>query len=79
MNPTLDLPDQALASVLRQLRHDARGTQEDVAHRAGITVAALARIERGIANPKWTTVRRIISALNVSLADLIAAVEDAPV
>jgi predicted transcriptional regulator len=79
MNPTNDLPDQILARVLRQLRHDSGITQEDVAHQAGITVAALARIERGTTNPRWTTVRRIISALNASLDDLTAAVEDAPV
>ncbi len=79
MNPTHDSPDQTLARVLRQLRVDSRSTQEDVAHDAGITVAALARIERGTTNPKWTTVRRIVSALNISLTDLITAVENAAV
>jgi transcriptional regulator with XRE-family HTH domain len=78
MNPTHDSPDRTLASVLRQLRHDSGSTQEDVAHHAGITVAALARIERGTTNPKWTTVRCIAGALNVSLTDLIAAVENVP-
>ena len=79
MNPVHDPPDQILAGVLRQLRHDRGSTQEDVAHYAGITVAALARIERGTTNPRWTTVRRITSALDASLNDLVAAVEDAPV
>jgi transcriptional regulator with XRE-family HTH domain len=79
MNPTHDPPDQILARVLRQLRQDSGITQEDVAHEAGITVAALARIERGTTNPRWTTVRRIIGALNASLDDLISAVENAPV
>jgi predicted transcriptional regulator len=78
MSPTHDPPDPILARVLRQMRHDSGVTQEDVAHQAGITVAALARIERGTTNPRWTTVRRIISALNASLYDLITAVEDAP-
>jgi len=71
--------DQALACALRRLRQDSGSTQEDVAYNAGITVAALARIERGKTTPRWTTVRRIVSALNVSLAELVAAVEDAPV
>jgi transcriptional regulator with XRE-family HTH domain len=70
-------PDQTLAGALRQLRRDSGSTQEDVAHRAGMTVAALARIERGQANPRWTTVGRIAGALKISLADLIATVEDA--
>jgi predicted transcriptional regulator len=71
--------DQALAGALRQLRHDNGRTQEDVAYIAGITVAALARIERGTSNPRWTTVRCIIDALEISLADLAIAVENAPV
>lgn len=79
MNPsTHDSPDQTLASVLRQLRQDNGSSQEDLAHHAGITVASLARIERGQTNPKWTTLRRIVSALNVTLTDFMTAVENAP-
>jgi predicted transcriptional regulator len=75
---TQESTDHTLAFALRRLRRDRGSTQEDLAHNAGITVAALARIERGQANPRWTTVRRIISALEVSLAELVVAVEDAP-
>jgi transcriptional regulator with XRE-family HTH domain len=67
--------DQALASVLRRLREEGNHTQEDLAHDAGITVAALARIERGQANPSWTTVTSIASALGISLGELGEAVE----
>jgi transcriptional regulator with XRE-family HTH domain len=69
--------DQALACTLRRLRREAGSTQEDLAHEAGITVGALARIERGQANPLWTTVRRIIGALGISLSELVAEVEGA--
>jgi transcriptional regulator with XRE-family HTH domain len=68
-------PDSALASALRQLRIERGDTQEDLAHRAGLTVAAFARIERGQANPTWTTVRRLAVALEVSLQTLGEAVE----
>ena len=57
------------------MRVERGDTQEDLAHRAGLTVAAFARIERGHANPTWTTVRRIAVALEVSLAGLGEAVE----
>jgi transcriptional regulator with XRE-family HTH domain len=70
-------PDLALAAVLRDLRTERGDTQEDLAHRAGLTVAAFARIERGHANPTWTTVRRIAAALDISLAALGEAVEHA--
>jgi transcriptional regulator with XRE-family HTH domain len=68
-------PDPALAATVRRMRVERGETQEDLAHRAGLTVAAFARIERGHANPTWTTVRRIAVALEVSLAALAEAVE----
>jgi transcriptional regulator with XRE-family HTH domain len=68
-------PDPALAATLRSLRSARGDTQEDLAHRAGLTVAALARIERGHANPTWTSVRRIALALDINLAALGEAVE----
>ncbi len=67
--------DEALASTLRRLRAERGDTQEDLAHRAGLTVAAFARIERGHANPTWTTVTRIAGALDISLGALGEAVE----
>jgi transcriptional regulator with XRE-family HTH domain len=69
--------DRALAATVRRLRQERGETQEDLAHRAGLTVAAFARIERGHANPTWTTVRRIAVALEISLTALGEAVEAA--
>lgn len=68
-------PDQVLARILRQLRTESGLTQEDLAHRSGLTVAALARIERGQANPTWTTVRRLAAGLDVSLKAIGHAVD----
>ena len=70
-------PDPALAAALRKLRGERDLTQEELAHAAGLTVTALARIERAKANPTWTTVRRLATALHVTLAELGAAVEQA--
>lgn len=69
--------DSALAAVLRSMREERSLTQEDLAHASGLTVAALARIERGQANPRWTTVLQIASGLGVTLGELGAAVERA--
>jgi transcriptional regulator with XRE-family HTH domain len=38
-------------------------------------VSAYARIERGEANPTWTTVTQIAQALGVTLSELGTAVE----
>jgi transcriptional regulator with XRE-family HTH domain len=62
--------DHALAAILRRVRVGRGETQEDVARRAGLTIAAYARIERGTADPKWTTVRSIVEALEISLSRL---------
>ncbi len=68
-------PDMDLAQTLRRLRTEGGLTQEDLAHRSGITVAALARIERGQANPTWTTVRRLADGLETTLKTIAAGVE----
>jgi DNA-binding XRE family transcriptional regulator len=70
------LPDPHLAATVRHLRQTSGQTQEDLAHHADLTTSALARIERGKANPTWTTTRRIARALGVSLEELGRAVEE---
>lgn len=69
-------PDPYLAAAVRRLRHECALTQEDLAHQAGLTTSALARIERGKANPTWTTTRRVALALGISLEELGRAVEE---
>jgi transcriptional regulator with XRE-family HTH domain len=50
--------------------------QEDVAHEAGISTSTLSRVERGLHQPSLPTLRKLASALNVSLAELIDAAEN---
>jgi transcriptional regulator with XRE-family HTH domain len=68
-------PDPRLAHAIRDFRQRADLSQEAIAHAAGLTVSAYARIERGEANPTWTTVTQIARALDVSLAELGEAIE----
>lgn len=67
--------DPRLARVIRDLRIRGALSQEAVAHQAGLTVSAYARIERAEVNPTWTTVVGVARALGVSLAELSEAVE----
>ena len=56
---------------IRRLR-DARAlTQEELAAKAGITVAALSRIERNNAEPRPTTRRKLAQALGVDPTELV--------
>lgn len=58
---------------VKELR-DARAlTQEEVAEKAGITVAALSRIERNTAEPRPTTRRKLAKALGVEPEVLVQA------
>jgi transcriptional regulator with XRE-family HTH domain len=70
--------DPRLGRAIRELRQAAGVTQEDVAYHAGISTGSLSRIECSLANPSWTTVRRIAAALDASLGELVAAVEERP-
>lgn len=71
-------PDPRLAQAIRDLRQRSDLSQEAIAHTAGLTVSAYARIERGEANPTWTTVTQIARALGVSVAELAAAADMPP-
>ena len=50
--------------------------QEDLAHEAGISTSTLSRLERGLHQPSLPTLRKLATALDVSLADLINAAEN---
>ena len=68
-------PDPALAVVLHRFRLRAGVTQENLAFKADLTVATTSRMERGVTDPAWTSIRAIARALDVSLDELGAAVE----
>ena len=68
-------PQPALGAAIRQLRHERGLTQEDLAHKAGITTGTLSLIERGQANPTWGTVGAVAGALGISMGDLGSAVD----
>ena len=60
-----------MAGRLRQLREQARKTQEEVAGAAGLSVATVHKIETGaVAEPGYFTVLAIVRAIGASIADL---------
>jgi transcriptional regulator with XRE-family HTH domain len=46
-------------------------TQAELAERAGVTTATVARIERDEIEPRMTTLRKLADALNVDPAELV--------
>lgn len=68
-------PDPVLAAVLRHLREDRGLTMEALAFKSGVSIGSLGRIERGRSSAAWSTVVQIADALEVSLAEIGAAVD----
>ena len=61
-------PPAGFGSVLRGLRREARLTQEELAEAAGLSVRAVAYLERGaVSTPQKETVRLLADALGLSL------------
>ena len=56
---------------LKRLRTLSALTQAELAEAAGLTTAAVARIERDEAEPRPSTLRKLANALNVQPRDLI--------
>ncbi len=58
---------------VRRLRDERALTQGELADKAGLTVAALSRIERNYAEPRPTTRRKLAEALDVDPSELIGS------
>lgn len=68
-------PQPALGAAIKALRTEKEMRQQTLAEGAGITVAHLSKIERGLGNPTWATVVAVAEALDVSIAALAKATE----
>lgn len=66
--------DPALVTVLCGLRAQAGISQESLAFESGLTISSLSRIERGLSNPVWSSIRAITGALEIGLDELGTAV-----
>jgi transcriptional regulator with XRE-family HTH domain len=75
MAPSPD-PQPGLARAIAQLRKERGLTQEQLAELAQQHPTRISHLESGRVNPRWGVVRRIASALGVSMKDLAALAEE---
>jgi transcriptional regulator with XRE-family HTH domain len=68
-------PQLGLGAALREFRVKQGLSQEDLAHRASLHPTWVSHLESGRENPSWATVRRLATALNITLAELAARAE----
>jgi len=76
MERTRDVHNIALGKAIRQLRKDARLTQQALADRAEVPVEELRRIEIGAIDADWGSVRRLAHALDVALPEVFRLTEE---
>jgi predicted transcriptional regulator len=55
------------ATLLRYARKKANLSQRELGHRAGVTQAAIARIEAGATSPRFETLDRLLSTCGFEL------------
>ncbi len=56
---------------LKQKRIRRALTQEELAQKAGLTTASVARIERNETEPRMSTLRKLAKALDIDPAELV--------
>lgn len=65
----------ALGRALRQLRQQAGLTQRELADRAGADDTYISQVETGRRDIRWSTITRLLNALDASIADLAAEIQ----
>lgn len=64
-----------LAEKLKLMRKKAGLTQKEVADKLGITYQSYGQYERGLRNPKYTSIEKIASALNCDISEILTPAE----
>ena len=60
---------------LRDLRKRKLLTQEQLAHRSGVGIATIVRVERNQVEPHGSTIRKLAEALSVAPEELVKTEE----
>jgi len=69
----------AFGRRLTRLRERVYLTQEELAERAGLSLASVSAIEQGVrADPRLSTIIKLAAALNVPLGDLVQGCNSIP-
>jgi len=66
----------ALGRALRALRYEANITQKELAARVGTSEAYISNVESGRRDVRWTTINRLLDALDADLHRLADALAD---
>jgi transcriptional regulator with XRE-family HTH domain len=73
--PPRSEPQPGLGRAIKEMRVAGGLSQEELGHRAGIHPTWISHIESGRNNPAWGSVRRIATALDLKLSELVVRAE----
>ena len=65
---------EVMAVNLRRVRHDKDLTQEELAHRAGVSARYIGKIERANVSASVTVLGRLAKALDLGPCELLRAI-----
>ncbi len=60
-----------MGEAIRQLRQEAKLTQEGLAERVGTDTTQIGGLERGMRNPSYTTLTRVAAALDTTVSAIV--------
>jgi len=63
---------------LKELRDRAGWSQQDLATEAGLGIATVAKLERGVTDPSWSTVTALAKALGMDVSAFSGTVAPPP-
>lgn len=63
-------PHPGLGLAIRRLRERRGLEQHQLAAKSGVPLSAISDVEQGHQDPKWSTVQRLCSGLEITLAGL---------
>jgi transcriptional regulator with XRE-family HTH domain len=66
---------RALGEAIEELREEASLTHEQLAERLEMPFQRISELERGLANPTFATLIRVVEGLDVELSDLALRIE----
>lgn len=70
-------PKQQFGTNLRRLRTAAGLTQMELSNRSGLDMAEISRLERGLKDPRLSTVVRLAAGLQTDPSELVRGIRPA--
>ena len=76
MKNDVDPIEEAFATALRVKRRELGISQEELAHRAGVSMRYISMLERNINQPSLVKLNNIAKGLEITLVEFVQSIQD---